>query len=119
MAIEVIEGGRADGTDLVVGDHLLNPVAKANGVPQRMVRAIPIGEDYAVLGISLEPMLSAGAEGEQDLCAVLTVVGGRESSLVPTVPVKLILGEVCRISLADLREKLGKAIDGQVKGQPE
>ena len=113
--VTVIEGGAPNGTDLVMGDHHLNSVAKANGVPQRMVRAIPIGEDYAVLGISLEPMLSEDGH----LCAVLTVVGGRESSLVPTVPVKLVLGELGRISLADLREKLGKAIDGQVKGQPE
>jgi len=109
MAIVVIEEGNPNGTDLVVGEHTLNPVAKANGVPQKFVRAIPIGEEYAVLGLSLEPMLS----DDEHLCAVLTVVGGRESSLMPTVPVKLVLGELGRISLADLREKLGAAIDGK------
>jgi len=109
MAIQVIEGGRPDGADLVIGDHHVNPVAKANGVPQKFVRAIPLGEGYAVLGLSLEPMLS----DDEHLCAVLTVVGGRESSLMPTVPVKLVLGELGRISLSDLREKLGKAIDGK------
>jgi len=107
--VTVIEGGAPNGTDLVMGEHHVNPVAKANVVPQRMVRAIPLGEGYAVLGLSLEPMVS----DDEHLCAVLTIVGGRESSLVPTIPVKLVLGELGRISLSDLREKLGKAIDGK------
>ena len=91
----------------------MNPVAQANAEPQRMVRAISLGEDYAALGLTLEPML-VEEDGEKFFCAVLSVVGGRESKLVPLTPVKLVLGELCRIKFSDLRVKLAEAIDGPV-----
>lgn len=94
----------------------LNPVAKANAEPQRLVRAIPLGEDLAVIGCTLEPML-AEEDGEKYFCAVLSVIGGRESKFVPTIPVKLALGELCRIKLSDLRVKLAEAIDGPAEPQ--
>ena len=112
MGILVIEEGQPCGRDLVVGEHRHNPIAKANGAPQQMVRALPIGESYAVLGVTIEPTIVM-EDGEQSFAAILTVVGGRHSDLVPTVPVKLVLGELARIKLPDLREKLAAAIDGQ------
>jgi hypothetical protein len=112
MGILVIEGGRPDGSDFVMGDHHRNPVARANGAAQRHVQALRVGDGYAVLGLTLEPVLSPNAEGEPEFCAVLSVVGGRESDLVPMVPVKMVLGELARIPLAALREKLAAAIDG-------
>ncbi len=113
MRIEVIEGGRADGTDLVVmREARLNPTAVANAAPQKAVRVVEIGEGYAVLGLGIEPMLSLDSDEGQHFCAVLTVVGGRQSDLVPMKPVKLILGEVGRIEITKLREMFAKAIDG-------
>lgn len=111
MRIEVIEEGHPSGRDLVVmgKEARLNGVARANGVPQRQVAVMPIGEGYGILGLTLEPMLS---EDKESFCAVLTVVGGRQSDLVPMVPVKLVLGELARVSVVDLRAKLAAAIDG-------
>jgi hypothetical protein len=116
MRIEVIEEGHPGGRDLVVmgKEARLNEIARANGVPQRHVAAMPIGEGYAVLGLTLEPMLS---EDKESFCAVLTVVGGRQSDLVPMVPVKLVLGELARVSLTQLRERLATAIDGPREAQ--
>lgn len=94
----------------------LNPVAQANAEPQRTVRAISLGEDYAALGLTLEPML-VEEDGEKYFCAVLSVVGGRESQFVPMVPVKLVLGELARVPLSQLREKLAAAIDGPKEPQ--
>lgn len=81
--VTVIEGGCPNGTDLVVGEARFNPVAKANVVAQQQVRALRIGEDYAVICLSLEPMLadSLTEDGERDFVAVLSVVGaGRATS---------------------------------------
>ncbi len=112
MGIIVIEEGAPNGTDLVVGESRFNPTAIANAQPQRQVQALRIGDGYAVLGLILEPVLSPNGEGEPEFCAVLSVVGGRESDLVPMMPVKLVLGELARLSLPDLRAKLAAAIDG-------
>jgi hypothetical protein len=117
MAILVEEGLHPNGTDLVK-EARLNPVARANAEPQRMVRAIPLGEDLAVIGLALEPMI-AEEDGEQYFAAVLSVIGGRESKFVPTVPVKLVLGELARLKLSDLREKLAQAIDGPKKEEAQ
>lgn len=95
-----------------MGDHHYNGVARANAEPQRMVRAIPLGEDYAAIGVTLEPMVSE-EDGERFFCVVLSVVGGRESKLVPLVPTKLVLGELARIPFSQMREKFAEAIDGQ------
>jgi len=115
MPVIVEEGLHPNGMDLVK-EARLNPVAKANAEPQRLVRAMPLGEDLAALGLTLEPMLTE-EDGETYFCAVLTVVGGRESKFIPTVPVKLPLGELCRIKLSDLRGKLTEAIDGPKEPQ--
>ena len=116
MAIIVIEEGAPNGTDLVMGDHLVNPVARANAEPVKHVRAIPLGDGYVVIGLSLEPMLSPNADQDgDDFCCVLSLVGGRESSLMPTIPVKVVLGELARLSLADVKSKLAQAIDGEPK----
>lgn len=111
MRIEVIEGGIGPGRDLVVREARLNPTAVANSVPQKAVRVVEIGDGYAVLGLGIEPMLTLDPTEGQHFCAVLTVVGGKQSDLVPMVPVKLVLGEVGRIGLAKLREMFAKALN--------
>lgn len=118
MAILIEEGLRPNGDDLVVSEHHLNPVARANAEPVKHVRAVPLGDGYVVIGLSLEPMLSPSADGEtDDFCAVLSVVGGRESRLVPTIPVKVVLGELARLSMDAVKAKIQAAIDG-TKDQP-
>ena len=114
MGIVVIEEGHPNGTDLVVGAHLRNPVAQANAAPQRRIEVLPIGENYVVAGVAIEPVLS---DDKDHLCVVLSVVGGRASDLVPTIPVKLVLGELARVKLEDLRGKLAAAIDGPKEPQ--
>lgn len=113
MAIIVIEEGAPNGTDLVVGEHHTNGVARLNAVPQKRIPVLDVGESYVVAGVSIEPVLSFDSgEEENQLAVILTVVGGRKSELVPTIPVKLVIGELARIPLSKLREKLQAAIDG-------
>ena len=96
-----------------MGEHLRNPVALANAPARREVTTMPIGEGYALLGLTLEPMMS----DDEHVCAVLTIVGVRESRIGLPKPAKLVLGELGRISLADLRAKLAEAIDGPKEPQ--
>ncbi len=116
MAIIVEEGLHPNGMDLVK-EARLNGVARANAEPQRRVQALRIGEGYVVIGLSLEPVLSPSAEGEPEFAAVLSLVGGRESELMPTMPVKMVVGELCRLSLSDLRAKLAGLLDGPAESQ--
>ena len=97
-----------------MGEHHLNGVARANAAPQRRIEVLPIGENYVVAGVAIEPVLS---DDKDHLCVVLSVVGGRASDLVPTIPVKLVLGELARVRLEDLRGKLAAAIDGPKEPQ--
>lgn len=119
MAILIEEGLHPNGMDLVK-EARLNPVARANAEPQKMVRAISLGEGYAAIGLTLEPMISSDSdEAEPHFCAVLTVVGGRESELVPMMPVKVILGEVGRLPVSKVRAMIASAIDGPKESSPE
>lgn len=96
-----------------MGESRINPVALANAAPQRRINVLDVGDSYVVAGVSIEPVLSFDSgEDENQLAVILTVVGGRQSELVPTIPVKLVLGELARIPLSKLREKLAAAIDG-------
>ena len=96
-----------------MGESRFNPTALANAVPQRRINVLDAGEGYVVAGVSIEPVLSFDSgEEENQLAIILTVVGGRKSDLVPTMPVKLVIGELARIPLSKLREKLAAAIDG-------
>ena len=108
MPIVVIEEGAPNGTDLVVKEARLNPVAVANAVPQRTVPVMPLGDGYVALGVTLEPAITPDGDS---FAVILSFVGGRESSLVPTKPVKIVLGELARIPLLQLKERLGNAID--------
>lgn len=114
MAILVIEGGRANGDDLVTREARLNPNSQFNGGPQVPIRTLPIGEDLVALGVSLDMAISAQSDEEEPhFCALLCAVGYRDSKLVDPKPVKLILGEVGRIPVSKLREMFTRAIDGQ------
>jgi hypothetical protein len=96
-----------------VKEARLNGVALANAAPQRRINVLDVGEGYVVAGVSIEPVLSFdSSEEENKLAIILTVVGGRKSDLVPTVPVKLVVGELASLPLSKLREKLAAAIGG-------
>lgn len=112
MAIVVIEEGAPNGTDLVLNEARFNPVAQANAVPQRMVPVMPLGDGYVALGVTLEPAITPDGDS---FAVVLSFVGGRESSLVPTKPVKIVLGELARIPLVQLKERLANVIDGKAE----
>lgn len=112
MRVEVIEGGHPNGTDLVVmGEHLSNPIAKANAVPRRRIQVMDIGEGYALAGLSLTPVLSMDSDKEEpDFCIVITAVGGKNSELVPIIPTSFVVGEVGRMPLSKLRSLLKAAM---------
>jgi hypothetical protein len=89
-----------------MGQHHRNPTAIANNVPRKEISVIPIGGGYAVAGLTLAPLL----DSEGNLCAVLSVVAGRISDLVPFQPMPLVLGELCKIPQAQLRQKIAEML---------
>lgn len=47
-----------------MGEHLLNPRAHSNGAarPPEPVKYIPLGDDYALLGVGIKPMPTTDGE---------------------------------------------------------
>lgn len=112
MRVIVEEGLMPNGTDLVVmGEHNLNGVALANAKAKAPVRYIDIGDGYGVIGVSVDPVLGLDSDGSTDLCVILSVVGGKVSDLMPMQPVKLVLTELAKVPLPELRKKLEAALN--------
>jgi len=107
MSIIVIEQGRPDGTDFVMGEHLDNPLAQAKKAGQRIVEVIDLGDDFGLAGISIRPTWD---ETKENLCFVLVVAAGPTSKLVGIQAVPVVVGELARIPIADLRASVARAL---------
>src|SRR5262245_14529621 len=109
MAILVEEGLRPDGTDLVVGEHRFNPqgIAKAHARPVLKLATLDLGEDFQV---SQEIRIISAIDGE-DLCFVLSIFGGKSSLVAGAVGGPMILGEIGRIPIADLKARIASAME--------
>ncbi len=78
-----------------------NPVAQAARDGKQLVRSLPIGDGYALLGTQLIPMIQG-----DDLAVYLTVVGGKESPITGLEPKPVIIREIARVPLANVRRAL-------------
>jgi L-arabinose isomerase len=111
MGIVVIEGGSPNGTDLVMGDHHSNGVARAKAADQPIIRVVDLGDDFAVAGCRLE---IAWDEGKENLCVLLVMDAGKNSRLVGLQVVPTLIAELGRIPVADLKAGITKAMTPMV-----
>ena len=78
MGIVVIEGGQANGGDLVMGEANGNPLAQAKKRGEQIVEVANIGDGFAILGLSIEPVVHDGklsAFVVVNACKPSTIVG--------------------------------------------
>lgn len=90
-----------------MGDHRFNPVARAAAQGKQVVRALDIGEGFALLGTQLLPVL----QGEE-LVIFLTVIGGKDSPVVGLEPRPVVVREIARVPLANVRRALAGGEEG-------
>lgn len=107
MGILVIEGGSPNGTDFVMGAHHGNQLAQAKVNGQRIIKAVDLGDGYAMAGVRLEVAFDTSKE---NLCVLLVVDAGRNSPLVGLQSVPTAISEVGRISIAELKAGIAEAL---------
>ena len=108
MAIVVIEGGRPNGGDLVLGEHLLNPRANGTSKPPQPVKYIPIGDDYALLAVGIKPMPTTDGE----LHSMLVASVGRVSVVAGIHDVVQIgLGVLNKFPIAEIKRLHAEALE--------
>ncbi len=94
-----------------MGEHLRNPVARANAIPQERMQAMMIGDGFAVTGISLQMV---PVEDGKSLAAAVVVHGCKPSDLVPvTQMANVVLGFVGKISMDELKSKIATSLGGK------
>lgn len=98
-----------------MGEHRFNGFSQAKAAGQEIVKVADLGDDYALKGIRLETAFDATRE---NLCVLLVVEAGKNSRLVGLQVVPTIIGEVGRISLADLKAGIAEAIAPKAPEQP-
>lgn len=114
----VIEGGRADGTDLVMGkDERLNPFSRVNGhgpaltPKQGPVPILELGNGNA---ISAHLQILPRIEGENVVFHLMTMAG-RVSEIAGFQARPLLIAEIGKMGLVDLQA----AIDAALNPAPE
>ncbi len=93
-----------------MGDHRFNPTARAVAEGKQVARALDIGENFALLGTQLIPIVQG-----DDLAVYLAVVGGKESPISGLQPHPVILREIARVPLGNVR----RALAGDEPGSDE
>lgn len=116
MSILVIEEGHPNGRDLVVGEANGNPLHRAKESGQRIIKAVDLGDDYALAGARLE----MAWDGEKEnLCVLLVVDAGKNSRLVGLQVVPTVIAELGRIKIADLKAGIAAAMDPVSTAEPQ
>lgn len=87
-----------------MGQHRYNPVAQANSGPQQTVNVLDLGEDVALLGVMLRPVVDTVTN---ELVIRLEMVGGHASPILGGFAPKPVgIGELARLPLAQVRAVL-------------
>lgn len=106
MGIVVIEEGAPNGTDLVVNEARKNPIAQAKARDEEIVTVAHLGDGFALLGLSLEPVMVDGkmqAFVVANCCKPSAIVG------IDRV-VKVAMGKVGEIDLNGLKANIAKGL---------
>lgn len=103
-----------------MGEHHLNPVAKANAVPRETIRVLDLGDDLVLAGIFLQPVFREDKDGSKHLAVLLMATVGRKSNLVPLQPISIPLGEVGAAPMEKFKEAILHALDTpREEGRPQ
>lgn len=87
-----------------MGQHRTNPVAIANAQPRQMTQAMDLGEEVALLGVMLRPVIDTVTK---ELVIRLEMVGGHNSPILGGLtPREVPVGELVRLPLAKVRAVL-------------
>ena len=87
-----------------MGEHHGNPLARAKAEGRQITQVFDLGDDFALVGISIQPVWAD--ETKESLCFVLMAAAGPTSKLVGVQAVPVVVGELARISVADLKAKV-------------
>lgn len=115
MAIVVIEEGAPNGTDLVVSDSKVNPIAQAKARGEQIVQVASLGDGFAILGLSLEPVVDNGK------LTAFVVVNGCKPSLIAGIDkvVKVAIGKVGEIDVNGLKSRIAEGLGETWEPVPE
>lgn len=91
-----------------MGEHNENPlsVAKKNG--QQIVKVVDLGDDFGLVDIKLVPMFAD--EEKKTLAIGVVVVAGPTSRIAGITPVPVVIAEVGRITVEELRSSVARAL---------
>lgn len=84
-----------------VNEARQNPLAKAKAEGRPIQDVFELGDDFALAGLAIKPVWED--EKKEVVCFVLVVAAGPSSKLVGVRAVPVIIGELARIPLADLK----------------
>lgn len=107
MSIIVIEEGAANGTDLVVNEARNNPLARAKAEGRPIQEVFDLGDDFALAGVAIRPVFD---ETKENLCFILVAAAGPVSKLVGVQAVPVIVGELARVPIAELKAKVKQVL---------
>lgn len=107
MAIIVIEQGRPDGTDFVMGEHHSNRLSQAKKAGQQIVKVLDLGDEYALASIQLVPVFD---EQKENLCVLVVAMAGLNSRIAGLQMVPTVMGEIARMPVAELKAGIAKAL---------
>jgi hypothetical protein len=96
-----------------VGEHHSNGLSRAKAAGQQIVKVVDLGDDFAMAGVQLLPVYTD--ETKDTLAFVVSVMAGRNSPLVGLQVVPTIVSEVGRISVAELKASISKALSPKVE----
>lgn len=106
MAIIVIEQGRPDGSDFVMGEANGNPLHQAKKRGEQIVQVASLGDGFAIMGLSIEPVLQDGK-----LVAFVVANCCKPSQIVGIDKViKVAMGKVGEIDLNSLKGNIAKGL---------
>lgn len=104
--VTVIEGGNPNGTDLVVKEARVNPLAQAKARGEKIVDVASLGDGFGLIGLSIEPVVTDGK-----LCAYVVVNACKPSPIVGIDKVvKVAIGKVGEIDLNKLKSDIAQGL---------
>lgn len=115
MAILVIEGGQPNGADLVMGEANGNPLSQAKKRGEQIVQVAALGDGFALMGLSLEPVLQEGklvAYVVANCCKPSAIVGIEKV-------VKVAIGKCGEFDVNLLKSKIAEGLGETWEPAPE
>ena len=91
-----------------MGESNGNPLSLAKRRGETIVKVVDLGDDYCLAGCRLQVVF--GDEKGESLAVLLLLDAGKNSSLVGVTSVPTVIAELGRISVADLKAGIARAL---------